>query len=100
MAELRKLPRVELVSVLESAGNGRSLYQPAVTGMQWRYGAVGNARWTGVRLADVLRKAGLRASAKEILFNGADVPWGLCRTSCAPCRSPRPCIPTRCWRTK
>src|SRR5438552_9412908 len=58
MAELRKLPRVELVSVLECAGNGRSLYQPTVTGMQWRYGAVGNARWTGVRLGDVLRKAG------------------------------------------
>jgi sulfite oxidase len=76
MAEVRKLPRVELVSVLECAGNGRSFYQPTVTGMQWRYGAVGNARWAGVRLADVLRKAGLKTSAKEILFNGADVPMG------------------------
>jgi DMSO/TMAO reductase YedYZ molybdopterin-dependent catalytic subunit len=76
MAELRKLPRVEMVSVLECAGNGRSFYQPTVTGLQWRYGAVGNARWTGVRLADVLRKAGLRSGVKEILFNGADVPMG------------------------
>src|SRR6266536_2977319 len=76
MAELRKFPRAELVSVLECAGNGRSFYQPTVTGMQWRYGAVGNARWTGVRLADVLRKAGVRSGAKEILFNGADVPMG------------------------
>jgi DMSO/TMAO reductase YedYZ molybdopterin-dependent catalytic subunit len=76
MAELRKLPRVVLVSVLECAGNGRSFYQPTVAGMQWRYGGVGNARWAGVRLADVLRKAGLRDGAKEILFNGADVPMG------------------------
>src|SRR5690349_10394195 len=59
MADLKKLPRVEQVSVLECAGNGRSLYQPIVTGMQWRYGAVGNARWAGVRLGDVLKKAGL-----------------------------------------
>jgi DMSO/TMAO reductase YedYZ molybdopterin-dependent catalytic subunit len=76
MAELRKLPRVELVSVLECAGNGRSFYQPIVAGMQWRYGAVGNARWAGVRLADVLRRAGIKPGAKHIGFNGADVPLG------------------------
>ena len=76
MADLKKLPRVELVSVLECAGNGRSFYQPTVTGLQWRYGAVGNARWAGVRLADVLNKAGMRPSTKEILFNGADVAIG------------------------
>jgi sulfite oxidase len=76
LAALRRLPRVELVSVLECAGNGRALYQPTVAGSQWRYGAVGNARWAGVRLADVLRQAGIRAGATEILFNGADVPMG------------------------
>src|SRR5436190_2444134 len=76
MADLKKLPRVELVSVIECAGNGRSFHQPTVTGLQWRYGGVGNARWAGVRLGDVLKKAGMRASTKEILFNGADVPIG------------------------
>jgi sulfite oxidase len=76
LAELRKLPRVELVSVLECAGNGRSFYQPTIIGMQWRYGGVGNARWAGVRLADVLHRAGVKPGAKEILFNGADVPMG------------------------
>jgi DMSO/TMAO reductase YedYZ molybdopterin-dependent catalytic subunit len=76
MSDLKKLPRVEQVSVLECAGNGRGLYQPTVPGLQWRYGGVGNARWTGVRLADVLRKAGMQSTAKEILFNGADVPMG------------------------
>jgi DMSO/TMAO reductase YedYZ molybdopterin-dependent catalytic subunit len=76
MESLRKLPRVELVSVLECAGNGRSFYRPTVAGAQWGYGAVGNARWAGVRLADVLRKAGLKPGARQVLFNGADVPMG------------------------
>lgn len=76
LEELRKLPRVELVSVLECSGNGRSLYEPSMAGLQWRYGAVGNARWAGVRLADVLRKAGLQPNAVEVLFDGADVAVG------------------------
>ena len=43
MDDLKKLPAVEVVSVLECAGNGRSFYQPTVTGMQWTRGGVGNA---------------------------------------------------------
>jgi len=74
--DLKKIPAVELVSVLECAGNGRAFYQPPVPGLQWGHGAVGNARWRGVRLADVLKRAGLKASAREILFDGADVPLG------------------------
>jgi sulfite oxidase len=74
--ELKKLPRVELVSVLECAGNGRGLYEPSMPGLQWKYGAVGNARWAGVRLVDVLRKAGMQPGAVEILFDGADVAVG------------------------
>ena len=76
MAQLKKLPRVEQVAVLECAGNGRSFYEPGVTGMQWRNGAVGNARWTGVRLADVLKQAGVKPGVTQVLFNGADVPMG------------------------
>jgi len=76
MDDLKKLPAAELISVLECAGNGRSSFQPPVPGMQWGQGAVGNARWRGVRLADVLKHAGLKPSAREILFDGADVPLG------------------------
>ncbi len=76
MDELKKLPTVEVVSVLECAGNGRSFYQPTVTGMQWTRGGVGNGRWRGVRLADVLKKAGMKPSSKHVLFNGADTPPG------------------------
>jgi sulfite oxidase len=74
--DLKKMPRTEVVSVLECAGNGRALYQPAVIGLQWKYGAVGNTRWAGVRLADVLRRAGVKPAAREVLFDGADVPVG------------------------
>jgi DMSO/TMAO reductase YedYZ molybdopterin-dependent catalytic subunit len=76
MEDLKKLPPVELVSVVECAGNGRGFYEPAVPGLQWANGSVGNARWRGVRLADVLKRAGVKESAKEVLFDGADVPLG------------------------
>jgi sulfite oxidase len=76
MDDLKKLPAAELIGVLECAGNGRAFYQPPVPGMQWGNGAAGNARWRGVRLADVLKRAGLKSSAREILFDGADVPLG------------------------
>jgi DMSO/TMAO reductase YedYZ molybdopterin-dependent catalytic subunit len=76
MDDLKILPRVELVGVLECAGNGRSFYQPRVAGTQWVFGSVGNGRWTGVRFRDVLQKAGLKESAKEILLDASDSPLG------------------------
>ena len=74
--DLRRMPSVELVSVLECAGNGRGFYEPSMPGLQWGHGAVGNGRWRGVRLADVLKRAGLKTSPKEVLVNGADTPLG------------------------
>ena len=76
LEELRKMPRVELVSVLECAGNGRGLFEPSMPGVQWAYGAVGNGRWAGVRLADVMSRAKLKSSAAHLLFRGADEPVG------------------------
>lgn len=76
MDDLKKLPAVQLDSVVECAGNGRGFANPPVPGMQWTNGSVGNGRWRGVRLADVLKRAGMKDPAKEILFNGADVPLG------------------------
>ncbi len=65
---------VEVVAVNQCAGNGRGLSQPRVTGTQWGNGAMGCARWTGVRLKDVLVKAGLAPGAKRVRFAGLDVP--------------------------
>jgi DMSO/TMAO reductase YedYZ molybdopterin-dependent catalytic subunit len=76
MDDLKKLPSVQLDSVVECAGNGRAFADPPVPGLQWTNGSVGNGRWRGVRLAEVLKRAGMKDSGKEILFNGADVPLG------------------------
>jgi DMSO/TMAO reductase YedYZ molybdopterin-dependent catalytic subunit len=57
---------------LECAGNGRSLLNPRVNGEQWYLGAVSTAEWTGVPLAEVLNRAGLKADAREVVFRGAD----------------------------
>jgi DMSO/TMAO reductase YedYZ molybdopterin-dependent catalytic subunit len=70
--ELKRLEQVSLVAVLECAGNGRNLYAPAVEGEQWGLGAVGNAKWTGVPLADVLGAVGIKPEAVEVIFRGAD----------------------------
>lgn len=76
LKDLKKLPRVELVGVMECAGNGRSFFTPKMPGLQWTHGGVGNARWAGVRLVDVLKRAGIKATGKHIVFDGADVPVG------------------------
>jgi DMSO/TMAO reductase YedYZ molybdopterin-dependent catalytic subunit len=70
--ELRKMPAATVTTVLECAGNGRAFYEPPVAGIQWQKGAVGNARWTGVRMADVLKRAGIRTTARFVTMNGAD----------------------------
>ncbi len=64
IAELRqRFATVTLTAVLECAGNGRSQFSPATDGLPWRLGAVGCARWTGVRLRDVLEASGVKTSA-------------------------------------
>jgi DMSO/TMAO reductase YedYZ molybdopterin-dependent catalytic subunit len=74
LAELKKLPRAEATCVLQCAGNGRGLFRPPVPGVQWRYGAVGNARWRGARVRDVLERAGVKAGARHLHTFGSDKP--------------------------
>jgi sulfite oxidase len=76
LAELRSLPRATVTVTLECAGNGRAFYDPPVAGIQWERGAVGTARWTGVRLADLLKRAGVKQSARYVMLDGADKPMG------------------------
>ncbi len=75
VADLKtKFEPVEIVAVNQCSGNGRGFSQPRVPGGQMGNGAMGNARWRGVRLKDVLQKAGLGATARQVTFNGVDVP--------------------------
>ena len=74
LEDLRQLPRETRVVTIECAGNGRSFYNPPVAGVQWQKGAVGTARWTGVRLGDLLARVRAKANARFVLFDGADAP--------------------------
>lgn len=65
---------VSVVAVNQCAGNGRGLSEPRVTGTQWGNGAMACAKWTGVRLRDVLARAGVAPGAKRVRFAGLDVP--------------------------
>ena len=75
MSELRSgFEPVEIAAVCQCSGNRRGFSEPHVTGVQWAFGAVGNALWKGARLKDVLGRANLRPETVEIVLNGADAP--------------------------
>jgi len=68
----REFKQTEITAVCQCSGNRRGLFEPHVPGVEWGVGAMGNAVWRGVRLKDVLAKAGLKKEAVEIVFDGAD----------------------------
>jgi DMSO/TMAO reductase YedYZ molybdopterin-dependent catalytic subunit len=71
--ELDRRSQRSVVAVLECAGNGRRRFGEVVAGeVPWGDGAVGAAEWSGVPLRELLRDAGVRSTAKEVLFVGAD----------------------------
>jgi DMSO/TMAO reductase YedYZ molybdopterin-dependent catalytic subunit len=72
LAEIARLPPIERVVTMECAGNGRGFFRPGMPGIQWRKGAVGTARWKGVRLKDLLDRAVLKTDAKHLACDGAD----------------------------
>lgn len=69
-----KFPVVEIVAVNQCSGNSRGFVEPRVGGGQSGHGAMGNARWRGVRLKDLLQRAGVRAGAQQVSFRGLDTP--------------------------
>jgi DMSO/TMAO reductase YedYZ molybdopterin-dependent catalytic subunit len=73
VAELRtQFKPVEIVAVNQCSGNSRGLFTPRVTGGQLTNGAMGNARWLGVPLKDVLARAEPKNTARQVTFNGLD----------------------------
>ncbi|GAC1359759.1 MAG: molybdopterin-dependent oxidoreductase [Vulcanimicrobiaceae bacterium] len=80
LADLKKMPRVEVPALLQCSGNGRYLYGEAYAavshpaGAQWKYGGVGNAKWAGVRVRDILNAARLKPGAKFATNSGLDNP--------------------------
>src|SRR4051794_8308171 len=70
--DVRKLPSRTQAATLECAGNGRVFLVPRAKGTAWQLGAVSTPEWTGVPLAAVLDKAGVKSSAVEVILEGAD----------------------------
>src|SRR5712672_249339 len=70
--ELSVLPQRTLTVTTECAGNHRTTLSPLPPGEPWSGGAVSTARWTGVPLAALLERAGLRPGAVEVIATGAD----------------------------
>ena len=65
LQDLVKMPSQAQFVTLECAGNGRSLLSPRVNGEQWNLGAVSTAEWTGVPLAEVLDRAGVKGGCER-----------------------------------
>ena len=70
--ELLKINPRTMPVTLECAGNSRIFLVPAARGVQWELGAVSNAAWTGVSLAEIIKRAGVRANAVDVVLEGAD----------------------------
>jgi DMSO/TMAO reductase YedYZ molybdopterin-dependent catalytic subunit len=62
LADLLALPGVEMAAVNQCSGNSRGYFGPRVAGGEWSNGAMGNALWAGVRLRDVLDRAGVKSA--------------------------------------
>jgi DMSO/TMAO reductase YedYZ molybdopterin-dependent catalytic subunit len=70
--DIAAMPERSVFATVECAGNGRSFLHTPQPGVQWGAGAIGHAEWTGVPLALVLEKAGIKPGAVEVLCEGAD----------------------------
>src|SRR4029077_10755314 len=71
---LQGLPTYDIAAVNQCAGNSRIYAVPRVAGAQWADGSMSNAIWTGVRLKDVLDRAGVKPGAIQVRFGGLDEP--------------------------
>lgn len=66
--------QVDIAAVCQCGGNSRGFFQPRVPGGQWGNGAMGNAKWKGIRLRDLLQKTGMEDDVRQIRFDGLDQP--------------------------
>jgi DMSO/TMAO reductase YedYZ molybdopterin-dependent catalytic subunit len=70
--DLRKMEAHKVPVLLECSGNSRVFLKPPQVGIRWELGGVSNAEWAGVRLADLLERAGVKRGAVEVILEGAD----------------------------
>jgi DMSO/TMAO reductase YedYZ molybdopterin-dependent catalytic subunit len=74
--ELLAMPSVSVIRAIECAGNGRNFFQVShgkkIAGTPWNLGGIGVAEWTGVPLREVLERAGVKRTARDIMPEGLD----------------------------
>jgi DMSO/TMAO reductase YedYZ molybdopterin-dependent catalytic subunit len=69
---IARFKSASVAAVNQCSGNSRSRLQPRVAGGQWGNGAMGNARWTGVKLREILDAAGVKSGSVQVQFEGLD----------------------------
>ena len=74
LAQLLRMPRIEMAAINQCSGNSRGLFKPRVPGAQWAHGAMGNARWLGVPLRHLLDLADIHPGAVAVRFGALDSP--------------------------
>src|SRR5256712_2315076 len=73
MAEIRRLPSLTRILVLECGGNSGSEWgTPTGADVQRSYGLVSGSEWTGVPLSLLLAEAGVQPRASWVIAEGAD----------------------------
>ncbi|MEM7524451.1 MAG: sulfite dehydrogenase [Pseudomonadota bacterium] len=73
LQDLMRFPRVNRIHFLECAANSGMEWRGAqLNGCQFTHGMIHNVMYTGVRLADILNEAGVKAAGEWILPEGAD----------------------------
>ena len=74
--ELLSMPSISAIKAVECAGNGRSFYKNTygqeASGTQWKLGGIGVAEWTGVPMGEVLSRAGVKPTAKDVMLISLD----------------------------
>eukprot|EP00913_Durusdinium_trenchii_P013309 g12492.t1 len=81
LSEIKGRPASTQAVLMACAGTGRmsTKHRPPATGrgvfwthVPWGVDSFGCAKWTGCSLAELLREAGLKDGAKQVIFTGAD----------------------------
>ncbi|MFV2092586.1 MAG: sulfite dehydrogenase [Hyphomicrobiales bacterium] len=73
MDDIKRFPRINRIYFLECAANsGMEWRGSQLNGCQYTHGMVHCVMYTGVPLKTILNEAGLKPSAKWLLFEGAD----------------------------
>ncbi len=73
---IQKFKPASVAAVNQCSGNSRSRLQPRVPGAQWGNGAMGNAMWTGVRLRELLERAGVKSGSLQLQLQGLETGQG------------------------